>query len=252
MLLGQALYLSYGRCIRWLKLSGKTERAQLTARRSNSGPIVRSKRRSRQSGYVVKIRDRVVGPSVTNRHWLLDRRTRDDHGMAVDARVSPDKTMIVAGDCKACEWTIAARFQSGAIFEMNPHLVAFNGVAIEKRSGWNYLLAIGAREGPSRQAATDIKFVFRMEIDLIADIDNYRHSGLRLTQRHSLRLTQLSPVTLVRLRFACAPVSELHEIKRKVATPRTAPITNHDWKERAVLIGASGVAFALIPNRAAN
>src|SRR4026207_933999 len=91
-----------------------------------------------------------------------------------------------------------------------------------------------------------------MDVVLVTDVDDHCHSGLRLAQRHRLSFTQLGPVALVRLRFAGVPVSELHEVERKLMTPRSSPIANHDWEKRAVLISTSGVTLALIPDGAAN
>src|SRR5215204_2392647 len=89
-----------------------------------------------------------------------------------------------------------------------------------------------------------------MEVNPVADIYGYGHSGCRLAQSHGLRFAQLGPVTLVRLSFAGAPVRKLHKVKRKVATPRASPIANHDRKECAVLIGTSRITLALVPNGA--
>src|SRR5215208_1100801 len=114
---------------------------------------------------------------------------------------------------------------------------------MEEWSGRNYLLTIDPCQCPCSQTATDIEFVTGMELIPVANIDRHRHSGLRLTQGHSLRFTQLGPVTLVWLSSAGPPVSELHEIKRKLATPLTSPIANHDRKECAVLISTSSVAL---------
>ena len=84
---------------------------------------------------------------------------------------------------------------------------------------------------------------------LVTDVDRHRHSGLRLTQRHRLRFTQLGPVALVRFSFARMPVRKLHEVEREIMTPRTSPVANHEWKQRAVLISTPGVALALVPDR---
>src|SRR5207253_2573972 len=87
----------------------------------------------------------------------------------------------------------------------------------------------------------------------VADVDDYRHPRVRLSQRHRLRLTQFSPLTFVWLHLSRLPVRELYEIKRKVAfAPDLAPSANHQRKECSVLISAPRVALALIPNCTAN
>src|SRR5262249_9901645 len=92
----------------------------------------------------------------------------------------------------------------------------------------------------------------RVKPSCIANIYYRRHSGLRLAQRHQLRFAQLSPVALIRLGFVRVPVRKLHKIERKIAAPRTSPIADHRWKKSSVLISASGVALALVPDDAAN
>src|SRR6185436_6172132 len=89
-----------------------------------------------------------------------------------------------------------------------------------------------------------------MNVILVTDIDRDGHSGLRLTQGHRLRLTQLGPITLVRLSFVRMPVRKLHKVERKLLSPRAAPVANHDRKQRAILKGTSGITLALVPDRA--
>ena len=45
-------------------------------------------------------------------------------------------------------------------------------------------------------------------------------------------------------------VGELHPIERKITlTPLLAPLLDHERKKFGILIGATRVGFALIPNR---
>src|ERR1041384_4472788 len=89
-----------------------------------------------------------------------------------------------------------------------------------------------------------------MNIILVTNIDRNRHPSLRLAQRHRLRFTQLRPIALIRLSLVRMPVRKLHKVERKLMPPRTAPVANHDRKQRAILISASGITLALVPDRA--
>src|ERR1700752_3977617 len=89
-----------------------------------------------------------------------------------------------------------------------------------------------------------------MDVVRVADVDRYRHSGLRLTQGHALCFAQLGPITFVRLSFVGMPIRELHKVEREVMTPCSAPAANHYWKQRAVRASAAGVPFTLVPDRA--
>src|SRR5207247_5958566 len=98
-----------------------------------------------------------------------------------------------------------------------------------------------------------VQLVARMNVVRVADVYDYRHPRVRLSQRHRLRLAQLSPLAFTWLRLWRLPIRELHEIERKVAfTPSLAPITNHRRKECAILISAPCIALALIPDGAAD
>src|ERR1700730_15775976 len=99
----------------------------------------------------------------------------------------------------------------------------------------------------------DINLVARVNIVCFTDIDYYGHAGVRLSQGHRLRLAQFSPFTFARLNLGWLPIGKLHEIEREVAfTPSLAPVSDHRRKKRAVLIGTTGITFALIPDCAAD
>src|SRR5262249_34901595 len=146
------------------------------------------------------------------------------------------------------------RLQSGGVLEIEAqHLaVAFDRKTVEERSGRNNFLTIRVCQRPRCQPAADIELVARMELDLITDVDDHRHSRLWLAHSQQLCFTQLSPVTLIGLGFVRVPVSELHEVERKIVSPRSAPVANHEGKQRAILISAARVTLALIPNSTAN
>src|SRR3989442_7885159 len=94
-----------------------------------------------------------------------------------------------------------------------------------------------------------VQLVARMNVVRVADVDDYRHPRVRLSQRHRLRLAQLGPLAFTWFRLCWLPIRELHEIERKVTfTPSLAPIANHQRKECAILISTPCVAFALIPD----
>src|SRR2546422_899405 len=92
-----------------------------------------------------------------------------------------------------------------------------------------------------------------MDVIRIANIDDDRHACLRSSQGHRLCFAQLGPLAVSRFRFRRLPISELHEIKRKITlAPRRAPIADHRGEERSILVSADGVALALVPDSAAN
>src|SRR4029079_386065 len=93
----------------------------LTARGGYARPVVSSKRRSGKACLVVKIRNRVVGPCITDRNRLRDFRARDDHRVALDARVSPDKMVIVTGNRKTFHWTTISRLQTAGVLEADAY-----------------------------------------------------------------------------------------------------------------------------------
>src|SRR5512147_1325830 len=96
---------------------------------------------------------------------------------------------------------------------------------------------------------SNISFVARVNVFRIADVYDYCHASLWLTESHSLRFAEFGPLTLNRIRLYWLPVCELNKIEREVPfIPGIAPVTNHQGKQRAVLISTPGVAFALIPD----
>src|ERR1043165_2628223 len=218
----------------------------------DAGPGVGAKWRGRQAGAVVEIRNRIVGPRVTNRNRLQHLRTPNDHRIAINPRLGPHKPPVLTGNRKPLNHSTIARLQPTTILKPYSNLLTFNREPLKQRPRRNNLLAISPSQRPRREPAPNIDLITRMNIILIANIDRHRHPSLRLAQRHRLRLTQLSPITLIRLSLARMPVRKLHKVERKLMPPRTSPVTNHDRKQRAVLISASGVTLALVPDRATN
>src|ERR1051325_4854095 len=133
--------------------------------------------------------------------------------------------------------------------ELHSNLVAFNLERTEKRTRVLDLLIVSIRQRPQRKTMSDIRFVPRMNIVRVADIDDDRHSRLRFTQSHRLRFAKFGPFTFTGIGFHWLKVCQLDEVEREVAfIPGAAPVANHQRKKCAVLIGPTCVALALIPD----
>src|ERR1700752_1933363 len=94
----------------WPGPSSSFDGIKSTTGGGNTGPVVCAKRRSRQSGAVIKIRDRIIGPTVTNRDRLQHLWTRNDHYVADNACVGPNEPAIFSCDRKSFGRSIVARF----------------------------------------------------------------------------------------------------------------------------------------------
>src|ERR1051326_8355611 len=123
-------------------MGGKQNSRQLAMTGGYARPVVSSKRRSGKARLVVKIRNRVVGPCITDRNRLRDFRARDDNRVTLDARVGPDKMVIVTGNRKTFHWTTISRLQTAGVLEADAYFVAVDRVTIEQRPRWNDFLTI--------------------------------------------------------------------------------------------------------------
>src|SRR5262245_5302563 len=93
-----------------------------------------------------------------------------------------------------------------------------------------------------------------MNISTFADVDDHGLAGFwQLVERHGLSFTQLSPRAIGWLRFLFHEIGQLHPIEREVALlPVFAPRLNHEWEHIAILVGATRVRLALVPDSAAD
>src|ERR1043165_9915870 len=167
-------------------MGGKQNSRKLGTTGGYAQPVVTSTRGSGEARLGVKIRNRVVGPCITDRNRLRDFRARDDNRVTLDARVSPDKMVIITGNRKTFHWTTISRLQTIGVLEADAYFVAVDRVTIEQRPGWNDFLTIWPRERPRRQTTTYVQFVTRGNIILVADVDRHSHPGLRLAPCRSL------------------------------------------------------------------
>ena len=111
---------------------------------------------------------------------------------------------------------------------------------------------VGVGERPAGEPLAHIQLVLRVDVLPLADVDDHCLAGVRQgLHRHRLRFTQLGPGALARLGLLGVEVGQLHPVEGEVAhAPLLAPRLDHEGEEGAVLVGAAGVRFPLIPDRA--
>src|SRR5262245_1483298 len=116
----------------------------------------------------------------------------------------------------------------------------------------NDLFVIGHGASGKSEARSNGLFVARVNVIISPYVNRQGHSGIRRSgERHQLRLAQLRPVALAELLRIRAVGRELHEQEREIALPpERTPVADHHREETAILISASGVRFALIPDHA--
>ena len=104
----------------------------------------------------------------------------------------------------------------------------------------------------TRQPPTHILFVGRMQIVRITYIDGHRQPRVRvLRDRCPLRLAQLSPTRLFRLRRQLPVIRELHDQERQLRAKLTPPVRHQPGEQSLVAARLFRIRFALVPQRPA-
>ena len=86
-----------------------------------------------------------------------------------------------------------------------------------------------------------------MDVVQVADIGNHGHADvLQLLGGEQLRFAELGPTHAIGV--VRVPRGELHAQEWEVVAPLLTPVLDHRLEQRAVLVGAAGVGFALIPD----
>ncbi len=95
--------------------------------RRDTGPIVRTERRSGQSRLIVEITHGIVGPRVAHRYRTRHVFTPDDDGVTFNAGLGPNEFAISPSNCEAFWWSTVKGFQSAIeMRELDAKLVAFH------------------------------------------------------------------------------------------------------------------------------
>src|SRR5712692_8616383 len=163
--------------------------------------------------------------------------------------------VIHTGDCKLVELVAVADPQAlSHVSERENDFLTGNLCFAKHRPRLRQLAPIYVGQRPEGHALTDLEFIFRMDVMGFTDIDGHDQSCVWSRKRRAaLRLTQVAPRLVRRLRFWISVVGQLNNTEWEVAfAPTFAPGSDHRWQEDAVLLRPRFIRFALIPDRAAN
>ena len=114
------------------------------------------------------------------------------------------------------------------------------------------IFAVNEVLGGEGEALADLPFPGGMDVSRITEVDGDGHGGIGKRERGALSFARFGPVGVAGGVHGALVARQLHEVEGEVAAPEGAPIADEAGEEVAILDGAVGVAFALIPEGAAD
>ena len=248
----QAYNTAIQRMLRSARADSRSTRRRRT--RWDIRPFVRPEGRGGETRRIGQVAFRIIRPRVSHRDGLGNFRARNDDVIAFDRSIGPNKFPVFAGNCESFELASIAGFQSFCVSEAQTNLALFFLAAAGQRTGEFGVAIIDGRLRGEGEPASDLLFVFRMDVISFADVDDDGHGGVGQFQRQQLRLPQLRPLAFLGLaswrNSTRIVIGELHIKKREFGIPSLSPAENHRRKQFAILARSRGVRFALIPDRA--
>lgn len=166
--------------------------------------------------------------------------------------LGPLPFLIFTANGKSFDFTDVdgAQFAAESV-DADDGFVAVDFDAFELGAAIRNLGSVVLGKGETDETVGDIAFVFGVNVVGFTEVDDDGLSGVGKLLGQGLRFAKFGPIAVARLCFFGLEVGELHPVKGEIALLGFfAPELDHEGKEVAVFLGATGVGFALIPDDA--